>query len=73
MVMPGMDGPTLVDILRKIDPAVRLMGMSGFDERTGSGAPWDLPLFLTKPFSAEKLLLAVHELLQAPADKPPRG
>ena len=73
MVMPGMDGPNLFEILRKIDPGVRLIGMSGFAESIGTkkGSTWDVPLFLTKPFSAEKLLLAVHEVLQAPEPPDP--
>ena len=75
MVMPGMDGPALVSILRQIDPGVRIIGMSGFAERTGAGSrsQWDLPLSLTKPFSAEKLLLVLHGLLLAPAEGPARG
>jgi CheY-like chemotaxis protein len=71
MVMPGMDGPALVKALRQIDPGVRLIGMSGLAEKistTGSISPWSLPLFLIKPFSAEKLMLALRELLRAPAD-----
>jgi PAS domain S-box-containing protein len=76
MVMPGMDGPALVKALREIHPGVRLIGMSGLAEKispTGSRCPWDLPLFLTKPFPTEKLLIALHELLQAPAEQPAGG
>jgi PAS domain S-box-containing protein len=75
MVMPGMDGPALVRILQQIDPGVRIIGMSGFAERIGPGSrsQWNLPLSLTKPFTAERLLLAVHELLQPPAARPAGG
>jgi two-component system cell cycle sensor histidine kinase/response regulator CckA len=68
MAMPDMDGPALVKFLRQIDPDIRIMGMSGHGENTGgeSDAPWGLPVFLTKPFTVERLLLAVHELLLMP-------
>ncbi len=67
MAMPGMDGPALIKVLRQIDPDVRIMGMSGHGENAGgSSSPWGLPLFLTKPFTVERLLVALRELLEAP-------
>jgi two-component system cell cycle sensor histidine kinase/response regulator CckA len=68
LAMPGMDGPALVTALRQIEPKIRIMGMSGHGEHTGgdSKAPWELPVFITKPFTVERLLLAVHELLLVP-------
>jgi two-component system cell cycle sensor histidine kinase/response regulator CckA len=68
MAMPGMDGPALVRALRLIEPGIRIMGMSGHGENMGSdsNAPWDLPVFVSKPFTVERLLLAVHELLRSP-------
>ncbi len=70
MAMPGMDGPALVKALREIEPKVRIMGMSGHGDNAGSDSktPWELPVFVSKPFTVERLLLAVHELLLAPAD-----
>jgi PAS domain S-box-containing protein len=68
MAMPGMDGPALVKMLRQIEPNIRIMGMSGHGENAGSdsASPWSLPVFLAKPFTVERLLMAVHELLQIP-------
>ena len=68
MAMPGMDGPALVKELRKMDPCVRIMGMSGHGENIGgnSNSPWGLPIFLTKPFTVERLLGGLRELLQTP-------
>jgi signal transduction histidine kinase len=68
MVMPGMDGPTLVRLLQQVDPNVRILGMSGLGDKVGSdsGTPWRLPMFLTKPFTGEKLLITVRDLLKAP-------
>src|ERR1700734_290761 len=33
VVMPGMSGPMLVDHLLSIDPALRVLFMSGYDDR----------------------------------------
>lgn len=71
MAMPGMDGPTLVKMLRQVEPGVRIIGMSGHGDGGGSRsrAPWGIPTFLTKPFTIEHLLNALHATLQAP--RPP--
>jgi PAS domain S-box-containing protein len=68
MAMPGMDGPALVKVLRQIEPEIRIMGMSGHGENAGSdtASPWSLPVFIAKPFTVERLLAAVHELLHLP-------
>jgi hypothetical protein len=68
MVMPGMDGPALVRLLQQIDPGVRVLGMSGLGDKVGANTktPWGLPMFLTKPFTGEKLLVTLRELLKAP-------
>jgi PAS domain S-box-containing protein len=73
MVMPGMDGPTLVQLLKQIDPGVRIIGMSGLGDHFGANShtPWGLPMFLTKPFTGEKLLIALRELLRAPPQSLP--
>ncbi|HEY5078635.1 MAG TPA: ATP-binding protein [Opitutaceae bacterium] len=72
MAMPGMDGQALVRELLRIDPGLRIMGMSGHGENIGgtSSTPWGLPIFLSKPFTVEKLLVALTELLQAPVRDP---
>ena len=68
MAMPGIDGPALVKILRDIDPSVRIMGMSGHgDTGGGSRSSWSLGIFLTKPFTVEKLLVSLKDLLHVPA------
>ena len=64
MMMPGMDGPTLVQSLRRIDPNVLIIGMSGSGgkEEVNKDAPWSVPVFLSKPFTGEKLLAALTEV-----------
>jgi two-component system, cell cycle sensor histidine kinase and response regulator CckA len=68
MAMPGIDGPSLVKILRDIDPSVRIMGMSGHGENFASTKnSWSLGIFLTKPFTVERLLVSLRDLLHVPA------
>jgi PAS domain S-box-containing protein len=68
MAMPGIDGPALVRLLRQIDPGVRVMGMSGHGENAGGDgkSSWTVGRFLSKPFTVEKLLVSLSELLKAP-------
>jgi PAS domain S-box-containing protein len=68
MLMPGMDGPTLVRVLRRIDPQIRIVGVSGMGEDTPVETLESLGLsaLLTKPFTGESLLFALHAVLEAP-------
>ena len=65
VMMPVMDGLALTRVVRKIDPDVRMLAASGlehdakFDELRTLG----VTAFLTKPFTAEKLLHTLHEQL----------
>jgi PAS domain S-box-containing protein len=65
MMMPGVDGPTLVHALRNNEPRLPILGMSGLGERAGSKVleGLDPPELLTKPFTVEALLAAVHRTL----------
>ena len=81
MLMPGMDGPDLVRVLRRIDPEIRIIGISGMGDSTPTGNIESLALsaLLTKPFTGASLLFALHAVLQAPpgtkvehADSPSR-
>jgi YesN/AraC family two-component response regulator len=64
--MPIMDGLTTVKELRKIDPLVRIISASGFDEKDKYS--WagnsDAQVYLWKPFTAQALLKALHEVLR---------
>ncbi len=66
MLMPIMDGSECMMALRKIKSGVRLILTSGLDDhqrlcRENPG----LCIFLPKPYTAEKLLITVHDLLRA--------
>jgi CheY-like chemotaxis protein len=66
MSMPDMDGPTMIRQLRAIDPRIRIIGMSGLmnSEQTSELDRLDVSAFLTKPFTAEKLLTAIADALK---------
>ena len=72
MAMPYMDGEALVRSLRRIDPDLRIVVMSGL---LGAGQTvelraLDVNSFLTKPFTAESLLTELANELGG-AQKPP--
>ncbi len=65
VVMPEMDGPTLLKELRRRDPAVKIIFVSGYAEEAFSK---NLPsqeqyLFLAKPFTLKQLVAEVKETL----------
>jgi DNA-binding response OmpR family regulator len=66
LMMPLMDGSALIQSLHRLDPNVRIIAVSGLFDGSTSPPPVQSHnvLFLQKPFSAEKLLVEIHELLQ---------
>jgi two-component system cell cycle sensor histidine kinase/response regulator CckA len=65
MSMPNMDGPSMIRELRNIDPGIKIIGTSGLmnAEQTAELQSLDVTAFLTKPFSAEKLLTSISDVL----------
>jgi PAS domain S-box-containing protein len=67
MMMPAMDGVTLIRSLRSYTPELPIIAMSGLleqeQESAKSGAKIDG--FISKPFSSERLLVALHEVLSS--------
>lgn len=67
MLMPLMDGPTTLRALRKLNPEVRVIGMSGytadFQDQEPDSAFGQLP-FLQKPFSVEQMVVKIQEVLR---------
>jgi CheY-like chemotaxis protein len=65
MSMPEMDGPSMIKTLRSIDPSIKIVGMSGLmnSEQTAELESLQVAAFLTKPFTAEKLLNAISDVL----------
>jgi two-component system cell cycle sensor histidine kinase/response regulator CckA len=67
VVMPEMDGPTLLRELRKLHPDLKVIFVSGYAE---DAFKKNLPegeefAFLPKPFSLKQLATAVKEALGA--------
>jgi PAS domain S-box-containing protein len=65
MMMPIMDGPSLIKILRRLDPAVRIIGASGIasNDQIARSLQAGVKHFLSKPYTAKTLLLTVHAIL----------
>ncbi len=65
VVMPGMDGPTLVQLLRQELPGVKVILMSGYAEDAARAIEGDPSLnFLPKPFSLAGLAGKVKDVLK---------
>lgn len=69
MAMPHMDGLGLGRALRQIDPGVPIIAMSGLVNEAQSADLEVLGIrsFLSKPFTAEKLLCTIADALHPPA------
>jgi two-component system cell cycle sensor histidine kinase/response regulator CckA len=67
VVMPEMDGPTLLGELRKLKPDVKFVFVSGYAEDAfAKNLPADAKFgFLPKPFSLKQLATVVKEVLEA--------
>jgi two-component system cell cycle sensor histidine kinase/response regulator CckA len=65
VVMPEMDGPTLLKHLRKANPQIKIIFISGYaEEAFRNNLDVDETFtFLPKPFSLKKLAAAVKETL----------
>lgn len=65
MIMPFMDGPATIRALRKMNPEVKIIAASGLtaQNKAGEGALEGVQIFLNKPYTAEKLLRALAEIL----------
>jgi two-component system cell cycle sensor histidine kinase/response regulator CckA len=67
VVMPGMSGPELADHLRRAQPGVRVLHMSGYTSGIGGPDPRTaLPELIEKPFTSVELLARVRTLLGEP-------
>ncbi|MDL5503842.1 MAG: response regulator, partial [Candidatus Methanoperedens sp.] len=66
MMMPAMDGLTGVQELRKINPQLKIVAISGLTEKDKlTKAAGTVNAFLPKPYTTEKLLRTIHKILSA--------
>ncbi len=65
MMMPVMDGPATIEVLRRMAPAVRIIGASGLaaDGQVAQAMSLGVKHFLPKPYTAETLLKALKDVL----------
>jgi len=70
MMMPFMDGAATIRALQKINPRVRIIAASGLGvgDKAAEATAAGVQMFLPKPYTAEKLLKALAEVLR-PAGK----
>jgi two-component system cell cycle sensor histidine kinase/response regulator CckA len=73
VVMPGMSGPMLIDHLLSVSEKLRVLFMSGYDERqvvqkyvVDKGFA-----LIAKPFTAQRLAEAVRQALSKPLPEAP--
>ncbi len=66
MVMPFMDGPATIRALQRMNPKVRIIAASGLGTglHAGEGTLEGVSVFLNKPYTAEKLLKTLAEVLR---------
>ncbi len=77
VVMPGLSGPMLADRLSEVHPSLRVLFMSGYDDRQVVRRYVKEKGFalIPKPFTADQLSEKVETLLRsaAPSAQPPAG
>jgi two-component system cell cycle sensor histidine kinase/response regulator CckA len=66
LMMPVMDGETSIRAIHKINPEVKIIALSGLAEEDRlTNIANQTEAFLPKPYTAEKLLKTIHEVLSA--------
>jgi PAS domain S-box-containing protein len=66
MLMPGMDGTALLRELHRIDPSLRVVGMTGVGEAPGATDSPAVSALIMKPFTVRTLVCTLHDVLQPP-------
>jgi DNA-binding NtrC family response regulator len=61
-----MDGPATIRALQKMNPRVRVIAASGLsaNDKAAEAASVGVHAFLSKPYTAEKLLKTLAEILR---------
>jgi CheY-like chemotaxis protein len=65
MMMPFMDGPATIRALQRMNPQVKIIAASGLtsNDKAAEVAGANVKAFLSKPYTADKLLRALAEAL----------
>ncbi len=66
MMMPVMDGHASIRAIRRINPGIKIIAVSGLAEKDKlKNVADNTNAFLPKPYTAERLLKTIHEVLSA--------
>jgi hypothetical protein len=70
--MPNLDGAALAGIIRRLNPAVKIIAISGLGSASQGAPPAQVftQTFLSKPFRPDALLTMVYEVLQSDSKSP---
>jgi CheY-like chemotaxis protein len=65
LAMPVMDGPAFIRVLRRLNPQVRVIAVSGYQSKSSLPADLGVPgeAHLSKPFSGAMLLQTLQRVL----------
>lgn len=65
MMMPSMDGVTTIQTLHRSNPHIKIVAVSGLaaNQQAAMLASTEVKAFLSKPYTAEKLLKTLYEVL----------
>ncbi|MEA5601642.1 response regulator [Nostoc sp. UHCC 0252] len=65
MMMPGMDGPTTINVLRKINPNIKIIGVSGLacNHEMIKILGNSVKILLSKPYTPSDLLRNLHMVI----------
>ncbi|HEY9604290.1 MAG TPA: response regulator [Allocoleopsis sp.] len=71
IMMPSMDGPTTIRTLRKINPQVKIIAVSGLasSDKLAVTAETGVRTFLSKPYTVKELLKTIDRVLHPNGDK----
>jgi two-component system, cell cycle sensor histidine kinase and response regulator CckA len=66
MMMPNMAGPAAIQILKKMNPLVKIVAVSGLpsSEKVEEAMNMGATTFLSKPYTSQELLKTLHMVLQ---------
>ncbi|MEQ2005240.1 MAG: response regulator [Limisphaerales bacterium] len=72
VMMPVMDGAAMMRVLKKLEPGIKVIATSGIDQDAKFEELKSLGMkaFIAKPYTAEKMLTTLREILDADAPKP---
>lgn len=72
VMMPVMDGPAMMRVLKKLEPNIKVIATSGIDQDAKMDELKSLGMkaFIAKPYTADKLLTILREVLDADAPQP---